>query len=169
MAPKIETVSLGEIAALFDVDTDTIGLWRQQGMPQRKISGHPRFEIAGCVQWRREKDKRENREGASPDESKERARKLAADADLAELKVRERRGELVPAEEAERQVERVVSMIRSRLLAVRGRWAPRVIGLETMAQATSTLDALASDVLTALSDGADEIEADEATSEGAAA
>jgi phage terminase Nu1 subunit (DNA packaging protein) len=171
MAPKIDTVSLSEIAAVFDVDTDTIGLWRQAGMPQRKISGRPRFEVAACVQWRREKDKKDARDTTAPDEGKQRARKIAADADLAELKVRERRGQLVQVDEAERQVGRVVTTIRARVLAIRGRWAPRILGLETMAQATSTLDAIATDILATLSESADEILEDEppASDEGAAA
>jgi phage terminase Nu1 subunit (DNA packaging protein) len=159
VAPKIETVSLSEIANLFGVDTDTIHLWRQKGMPHRVSSNRPRFEVAPCVQWRRAQDKRDQRESVSPVEAIERVRKLSADADLAELKLRERLGELVPTEDVERQTDRMVSVIRARVLSVRGRWAPRVIGLSTMAQATSTLDGLTSDILAALAEGADEVEA----------
>jgi phage terminase Nu1 subunit (DNA packaging protein) len=167
MAPKIATVSLAEISDLFGVDTDTVHLWRQKGMPHRVASGRPRFEVAACVQWRRTQDKREHRESTSPDEAKERTRKLSADADLAELKLRERRGELVPTEDVERQTDRMVSVIRARVLSIRGRWAPRVIGLATMAEATRTLDGLVADVLAALAEGAEEIEAEDADRDSA--
>jgi phage terminase Nu1 subunit (DNA packaging protein) len=160
MAPRIETVSLTEIAELFGVDTDTIHLWRKKGMPHRQKSGRPRFEVAVCVQWRRAQDKRDQREATSPDEAKERTRKLSADADLAELKVRQRLGELVPIVDVERQTDRLVSIIRARVLSIRGRWAPRVIGLATMAQASTTLDGLTADILASLAEGADELQAD---------
>jgi phage terminase Nu1 subunit (DNA packaging protein) len=157
MPKRVETVGTGELADLFGVDTDSIGVWCGQGMPHRRASGMRKFEVAKCVQWRRSQDKRDTREGIAPDEGKQRARKLAAEAELAELKIRERKGELVSMVDAERQIERVVATIRGRILAIRGRWAPRVMGLATMAEATATLDALATDVMSALSESADEI------------
>lgn len=157
MPRKLETVGLGELADLFGVDTDTIGVWCGQGMPHRKQSGVRRFEVAKCVQWRRAQDKRDARDASSPDEGRERVRKLAAEADLAELRIRERRAELVAVDEAERQIGRVVTTIRSRVLAIRGRWAPRAMGLATMAEATAMLDALATDILAGLSEAGEEI------------
>ena len=158
MPPKAETVSLTEIADAFGVEMESIRLWRTKGMPHRMVSGRPRFVIGECIRWRREQDRRETRESTSPDEAAERTRKLAADADFAELRVKQKRGELVPAVDVERHVERLISTVRSRVLAVRSRWAPRVIGLPDMAAATVTLDELALDILSALSDGADDIE-----------
>lgn len=161
MPPRVETVGLGEIADVFGVDSDTIGVWCGQGMPHRKSSGFRKFEVGRCVQWRLDKLKRDARDQSSPDEAKERVRKLAADADMAELKVKERRGELVPAVDVERQVDRLVATVRARVLSIRGRWAPRIIGITELGAASTTLDSLALDVLASLSESAGEIEADE--------
>lgn len=161
MPPKADTVSLTEIADVFGVDLESIRLWRTKGMPHRLVSNRPRFVVAECVRWRREQDKKESRETASPDEAKERTRKLAADADMAELRLRQKRGELVAVAEVERTVDRLVSTVRARVLAIRGRWAPRMIALPDMPAATATLDELAMDILSALTDGADDVAGDE--------
>lgn len=121
------------------------------------------YRLSEVIPWRERTRGREER----PDVAAEQARKLRADADLAELKVREMRGELVPVSKVERDMERLCAMVRSRVLSVRGRWAPKVMRLETMAEATSTLDALAADVLDALRAGADELDEEPPTEEAA--
>ncbi len=131
-------------------------------------SKRPAYMLAEVIAWRRRQDKIEAREADKPDLAQEQARKLRADADLAELKVMERRRELVPAVDVERQMERLCGILRSRVLSLRGRWAPRVLGLGTMADATRILDDLANDMLEALRSASDELEEDDAGDDGAA-
>jgi phage terminase Nu1 subunit (DNA packaging protein) len=164
MAPKVELVGLPEIMKLFDVSDVTIDNWRADGMPHQKVNGRLRFKPHECVAWRRAKDREEQRKKDSDAEGVEASlrRKAAADADLAELKRDQMRGELVPVADYRREVERLCSMVRARVLSVRGRWAPRVIGLSGMAEATAVLDELAADVLKSLEEGGDELESEEA-------
>lgn len=161
MARERVRVTQKALAALFGVTTETIRLWGKQGMPSYRDGYTP----AECVQWRREQDKADASARERPDFDVEQARKMRADADLAELKRDQMRGDLVPAVDVERRMERLCAYLRVRVLGIRGKWAPKVLGLGTMAEATTTLDALASDVLAALREGADELDDDEPTEE----
>ncbi len=147
-----------ELAALYAVEYRTVQNWVAAGCPHRKRSRRLEFLLSEVVPWRREQDKRESRGGDAPDLAQEQARKTRADADLSELKVQKMRGSLIAASDVEHEMERLCSVLRARVLSVRGRWAPKVIGLSTMAEATATLDALANDVLDALRGGADDLE-----------
>jgi hypothetical protein len=133
----------------------------QAGCPKRIVSGSPSFLLSEVIPWRRAQDAKEQRGGASPKEDEERVRKLTADADYSELRVRERLRELVPAADMQRTLERLCAVLRARIVASRGKWSPRIIALGTMAEATAAMDALIADLLEALRDSADELEADE--------
>jgi phage terminase Nu1 subunit (DNA packaging protein) len=161
MAARADEIGVAEIADLFGVDSETIRLWRQRGMPHRMVSNRPRFVAGKCVQWRRAEDQREQRAQTNPKEADERARKLGWDADMAELKYREKLGQLAPVADVERQTARLCSAVRARVLAVRGRWAPRAIGLENMIESSALFDKVAADILAALEETGDEIENDD--------
>lgn len=154
MARERVRVSQKELAALFGVSTETIRLWGKQGMPSYRDGYTP----AECVQWRREQDKADAAARERPDLQEEQARKMRADADLSELKRDQMRGDLVPASDVEQRQERLCAYVRARVLSVRGKWAPKVMGLGTMAEATAVLDALANDILAALREQADELD-----------
>jgi phage terminase Nu1 subunit (DNA packaging protein) len=169
-APR-RTVSAAELCALFAVAPPTVTEWVKGGCPHRRRGSRYEFVVSEVADWRVQRAKRVAREETAPDESAERARKLRADADMAELRVRQRRGELVAAVDVERSHEQLCAVVRSRVLGLRGRWAPKVLGLGTMAEATRTMDDLANDILAALVDGADEVEVagseDQATEDAA--
>lgn len=103
MAKERVRVTQKALAALFGVTTETIRLWGKQGMPSYRDGYTP----AECVQWRREQDKADANARERPDLAEEQARKMRADADLSELKRDQMRGELVPAVDVERQMERL--------------------------------------------------------------
>jgi phage terminase Nu1 subunit (DNA packaging protein) len=72
------------------------------------VSGRPAFLLRDCIAWRvdREKDLAANNE--SPIEANERARKLRAEADLKELELRQKRGELVELAAFEEAIDRII-------------------------------------------------------------
>lgn len=154
MARQRVRVAQKDLAALFGVTPETIRLWGKQGMPSYRDGYTP----AECVQWRREQDKADATARERPDLAEEQARKMRADADLSELKRDQMRGDLVPAVDVERRMERLCAYVRVRVLGIRGKWAPKVMGLGTMQEATATLDALSSDILEALRETADELD-----------
>lgn len=165
-----EKVTQSEAASRLGLSPQAIGQWvRRPGAPVVTRRG-----VAHCLwpefpRWREQELARQVRdEGKSADLAVEQARKMKADADLAELKRDQMRGDLVPAGEVEQRQERLCAYVRARVLSVRGKWAPKVLGLGTMAEATAVLDALASDVLAALREQADELDDDDPNEEVAA-
>jgi phage terminase Nu1 subunit (DNA packaging protein) len=168
MAPPTALLGPSDLAKLLKVTRQAIHDWRKQGLPCRIVSGSPKFTVAEVMEWRLERAREVARSNDAPDEAKERARKMRADADLSELKGAQMRGELVPVADVTRETERLCAVLRARVLSIRGRWAPKVLGLGTMAEATAAMDALTADVLAALQDSADELE-DEPPDEEAAA
>jgi hypothetical protein len=122
------------------------------------VSGAAAFVVGEVVDWRLEQARASARGSEKADLVEEQARKMRADADLSELKRDQMRGELVAAGEVEKRIERLCAYMRVRVLGIRGRWAPKVMGLGTMQEATATLDALALDILAVLHDQADELD-----------
>ena len=163
--PSSARVTGTELARLRRVDRRTVVNWLGEtpACPSHGEGTARRFDLNEFATWWADRSVRH----AAPsrpvhvDEAAERARKMRADADLSELKVAERRRELVEVATVLRSDERLLGVLRSRVKAIRGKWAPRVMGLGTMADATSTLDALADDILAALAEGADDLETDD--------
>lgn len=160
MPAREPTILPSELAQLFDVDERTIRNWARLGCPQRMRSKRPMYVLSEVIAWRRQRDRVEASSADRPDLAQEQARKLRADADLAELKVQERRGDLVPAANVEQQMERVCLVLRSRVLSMRGRWAPRLIGLGSMIEAATVVDQLTTELLDSLLSAADELDRD---------
>lgn len=165
MANRPKVLTQAALAKVFRKSRETIRQWEKAGMPRRRDG----FVLEDCIEWREAKIRDEaKRDDEALDEVKERARKLKEDADRLALDNARKRRELVPAHQVTQHWERVLGVLRSRILAARGRWAPRIMGLGTMAEATQTLDALADDLLAVLRESADGLEEDDADGEVAA-
>ncbi len=162
------TLSLEEMAEELAVTTRTVQTYVRDGMPHRRgDKSGPRFVARECHRWRREREvaaavERERAKLKTLDRDTEIALKTRTERELKELELAERRGELMPKANVEQDMERLCLMLRTRVLGMRGKWAPRVLGLATMAESTKLLDEIASDLLSSLRDGADDLETEEA-------
>ena len=163
MANKPKLLTQVELAREFKKSRETIRLWAKAGMPSRRGG----YVLADCIEWREAQIREEAKSGETPDEAKERARKMAADADISELKRDELRGALVQGDQVDRTWERTLGVLDSRMTAARGKWAPKLIGLASMAESTAVMDALISDLRAAFVDGADELEEGDEAEEAA--
>jgi len=92
-----------------------------------------------------------SRPAASSKEEHLRARKLAAETEIAELKAAEARRELIPFDLHVARVAQLLDRLRGRLLAVPGYWAPEVVGLKDVKQAVGRLRPLMAELLDSLS------------------
>ena len=92
--------------------------------------------------------------GVGTDYHAAKARKMAADADLAELRVDVERGRLVDARQVADQWHRALRVVRDRVLAIPARVAA---DLAAMGDATQVRMALDAELRIALSAAADEI------------
>lgn len=157
MAERDRPVGLDEYARDHGVTRRTVELWISAGMPVRRQSRRVLVLRAEANAWRDEYKLRAARDQrGTPDEAEERARKVRADADIAELRLATMRGDLVPRADALLAVEVMLQRLRGAWLSAPGRWAPRILGLEHVADAVRVLRELVDDVLVAAQADADE-------------
>jgi len=153
------TVSLTEIAEIFGVTTETIRLWRKEGMPSRRESGQLRFVVAECVRWRRERDKAAAAEETGSDTSKEDRRAIIrAERQLRELEVQEKLGLLVEREAFDAEIERcvggLVAVVASRLQ----QWERDIVQVTTPQQARALTERIQDDLLAGMRELGDQLE-----------
>lgn len=112
-----------------------------EGLP-RELRG--KYDLDECARWYIrylqaviEKKAIPLEEGEYASEQKERVRKMRADADLKEIDLACRRGQLVAIEDVEKEMTDLVLTTKARILSVAPRLAPELLGetSRVMAQA----------------------------------
>lgn len=125
----------------------------EKGMPRTVENGKPLYPFPEAMKWYIAFKVSSELASAEPlDFEKAKARKMAADAELAHLELAKTRGEQIELSEVRKTWERAASRIRAQLLAAPGRYSPRVVGLDSLPAAQRALDAIVRDVLTELKD-----------------
>lgn len=142
-----ETITLSEFARDHGVGPSTVTAWVQDGMPCRMVDGQRRIVRAEANPWVR--DKVQPR-GRPTDKSEAGARKLAAEARLAELELEEAEGRMVTVDDATAEVQAAYEQVRSQLVTLPQRWAPALLACKTLAQMTTRLDEAVREAMTAL-------------------
>lgn len=168
---KGQNCNRGEIAEFFGVTPPTVDAWVRAGCPvvqkgQRGVAAV--FNTADVADWLRMKAREEGSGKSLADESELKRRKLAAEAEQAELNLAKSKGEVAPVLEFERVQAAAMAAIRANVMNVPGRAVLQLLGctdelefktklraelvlaLETAAEADLNLD-----------DEADELEDDD--------
>jgi phage terminase Nu1 subunit (DNA packaging protein) len=107
--PKPSGISATDLAALWGISRQAVGLWHSRdGCPRNKDGT---YDLAAVIQWRESHwssklQESDERDTATQDEL--RAVKLARE----KLKLDAERASLVPAEDVRREVERLCNVIR---------------------------------------------------------
>jgi phage terminase Nu1 subunit (DNA packaging protein) len=143
-----------ELAQLFAVHVNTAHNWVKAGLPARKPGRRLMIELGPAIRWVREKDA-ETCEAriatirSTPDMDAARARKLTAEARIAEANAATREGELVPAAQVGDRWGRIAQAVREGVLSL----APTAVqhGI-VAADREEALDVLCRDVLRELAD-----------------
>ena len=153
MAPKTPTITSAEFAADHGVSLRRVQQWIAEGMPYRDVNGERRIARVDANKWLRayEREQAEARAKKPSGLVESEERKAAADAQLAELKLAREQGQVVEIEETRRTVAAMLTQLRAQLLSLPARWAPKVVGIKTVAEASLTLEAAIHEALTALS------------------
>lgn len=152
------TITQRELARRLKLSVQQVANLVARGMPREQ---NGQYDPDKCWRWYLEfKTKRAGQREGVEDESRERARKLAADADLTELAVEERRGNLVTVEYMSKQLERICLRLRSRALSVPGKWAPMLVGCRTVPEAQARLEEAIGECLAAMSETGEDPELD---------
>jgi terminase small subunit / prophage DNA-packing protein len=122
-----------EIAELLGVSEDTVHNYVKQGAP--KIA-HNEYDERAFVPWVIALHKKRDTESLAEAQ----ARLTNHKADLAELELQEKRGEVVTITRIRDEYQRVVSAVRSRLLTVPAVAAARVVSVQTEQEVQRILD-----------------------------
>jgi phage terminase Nu1 subunit (DNA packaging protein) len=153
-------ISRAELADRLGVSPQTMARLLKEGLPCEGTGRGRRFPWPAAREWydaRREallRAQLERAEGPA-DFATARARKMAAEAELAEFELATVRRETVLVADAARSVAAAFERVRARFTAVPGTHALRFVELGSPAEAQAQLEVLVDEVLTALS-GADD-------------
>lgn len=76
-----------------------------------------------------------------------RARRVTAQARLAEIELEVREGELVSVDDHRAVLAKVLDAFRSAMLSMPGAWGPRIVGIQTPAEGTETMRVAGEEIL----------------------
>ena len=139
------------LADAFGVSEETITQWQKAGMPiqtARKGTMGNEYELAPCIRWYA---LRESGGDGALDLNQERARLAKAQADKTELEAAELKGEMVRYEELSAHWAARGSAMRSRLLTLPTKIAPRARVAENDQAASALIEAEIIEALTEIS------------------
>lgn len=150
-----DRVSQSEAARRLGMTPQALGRWTDRpGAPVELTKGRPYCVWPDFPKWRDAELTRKAKEEAGPaDFEKAKARKMAAEAELAEMELARARGELVTVADAGERLAKILERVRSRLVAFPGKLAPRLVGVDTAMEARGVLEGAVAEVLTELSSG----------------
>ncbi len=127
---KGQTLNRGEVAEFFGVTPPTVDGWVRAGCPvkkgQRGVASE--FNSADVAAFLREKARQEGSGTALADESELKRRKLAAEAERAELELAKEKGEVAPVREFERAQAAAMASVRANMRNVPRRAVLQLLG-----------------------------------------
>lgn len=127
---KGQTLNRGEVAAFFGVTPPTVDGWVRAGCPvkkgQRGVASE--FNSADVAAFLREKARQEGSGTTLADEAELKRRKLAAEAEKAELDLAKAKGEVAPVRDFERAQAMAMAAIRANMRNVPGRAVLQLLG-----------------------------------------
>ena len=149
-------VTKRELAGILGLSTRQIENLEAEGLPRRADKNRKFYPIPDAVRWYVD---RERRRAEPTDFEEARARKMAAEARLAELMLAREEGKLLAIDDVEREWRQVLERLRAKLLSVPSRYAPALVGRRSIPEAIQVLQQLVEETMLALSETGEEIDA----------
>jgi phage terminase Nu1 subunit (DNA packaging protein) len=132
----------------------------EEGMPR---AGRGQYDLEACVKWYVASLQERANGALGPDGiagraswDYERTRVMRADAELKEMEVAERRGELVSVARVGEMWDEAFGRLRARMLASIGKTAPRAVGLKSVRRANKVLEEIVREALEAAAEVAED-------------
>lgn len=146
------TQPIGVIARLLDLSERRVQQLSREGVIPKAERGQ--YDLIGSVRGyvRYLRDQAARAQAGAPDYAAERARLIRAQADLAEMEAEEKRGALIPADQVEEAWIAILTLVRTRLLALPDRLAPQVFERSTVADVHALIRTAIREVLNDLAD-----------------
>lgn len=146
MSRRNELVQVSRLAKLFGCSERQVQLLAaRHGMPKAK---HGLYHLDECVRWRIAQleaqlaDKSKQQPGEEGSLDKEQTRKTRAEADMKEMDLRERKGELIPITVYREQMASKIGTARQQILNIPARIAHELVGLELPALKAALRDGI---------------------------
>lgn len=160
-------VSRAEIARQLRVTERTITTWvRDRDFPRRVKGRRVTFPEDRCFAWyvayKQSEALKRSRSEEPADLDTARARKMEAEARMAEIELAKLEGELIPLDLFEEQLNVILDRLRAKMINLPGRWAPLLLGKRTIQEIIAVLEEAAADAMKALVEIADELEDEDA-------
>lgn len=114
-----------QVARIYGVSVRTIQHWQRDGMP---VTKDKRYDIREIQQWRQIKRSKRQRQKDDSEEWETRYRK--AKAEMAEIQLLEKRGELIPRGVVEKELVQISIATKRALLSLPRVLAPQLDGLD---------------------------------------
>lgn len=139
-----------EMAEVLGLSTRQVANLEVLGMPTKSKAGKKLYPSTPGMRWYIHYKV----QAAQPADFEEaRARKMSAEAELAELDLAQKRGQLIPLEQHGQRLARILERVRARLVAIPGTVAPRLLSLETAVEAQAVVAGAVAEALEELSRG----------------
>lgn len=128
---------------------------KETGCPVVVVKGVTRYQWPDYLVWYHQRQLEALAERMAPSNYEAaRAREMAARAEMAEIELATRRGQMVAVADVTGRVASVLERVRARITAIPGKLAPRLVGTETATEAQVILQEAVREVLTELATGA---------------
>jgi phage terminase Nu1 subunit (DNA packaging protein) len=138
-----------EIAASLGLKPRQVDNLVVEGMPRKKVGRSWVYgQDAEAWYWRRKVEAAGSAKKGQLDAA--RMRRELAQAELAEIDVATRRGELIPLDDAKREVGRIAELVTAKLRAAGGRFAHRWQAARSHQEAQGVIDEIMREILTDL-------------------
>ena len=152
--PSTDTlVPRNELASLLGVSLSTLKDYYRLGMPGAIAKN--KYPVRASIDWLINHQLQQALKSSKPQlmtEQDAKARKLSAEAQLAELELAAARGEVVNVSDATKELERYLSVVRASLLSFPARFAPYAVMIPDEKAARLLLDehiaAMMTDIVT---------------------
>lgn len=142
-----------EAGKRLGISAQAVGMWaKRPGAPVVEVKGKPRLVWPDFPRWREKELERQAKTEAAPttfDEAK--TRKIAAEAELAELELAKERGSLIPIALHGERLAKILERVRARLVAIPGKVAPRLVGVASATEAQAMVNEAVAESLEELS------------------
>lgn len=152
-----EWLSQKELASRLGLSSRQIANLAKEGLPKRSRKGKVEYEWPAANCWYLERKIAEAVAKITPPEPDDaRARLDTVRARLAELELAEREQKLVTVAYMEQQVSAIAQQLRASLLAIPAKYAPLLVGRQSIPEAQVKLEMLVSETLAAMSEIGDD-------------
>lgn len=153
-----EEITQRELADRLGLSTRQVrNLRDDHGLPQIVRNGKPFYRWPDALHWYIQfKIQEAERRREPPSYEVARTREMLARAEMAELELAQRRGQLVTVEYAASQLERSLSVLRAQLLNLPGILAPRVQGMTDIARIHEIVQEAIDDIMRELQGAGDD-------------